>query len=441
MELLIKYWHLERLRSNYFLVKVVKLFEPGSLWSYKGYRLFWFSSTIFVLGASAFPIALAVTILDAGGTASTLGLILGARVLSGVVFAPFAGVWADRLPRKQVMMIADLFRSAIVLSMVFLSAPSMPNYLLGIAVFAMGVGDAFGAAAGSAIMPSLVPSDKLDAANVGRSIVVRMATIIGPGIGGASVFLIGGRLTFLFTAIAFIIGTLFLQRIQEDLNGQERVQEPFMVEMREGIRTVREIPWIAAMIMMASIQLMVVLAAETVLLPVITRREFNSNTPFALAAAAFSVGSILSALLCVKLKVKHQGYTSIFVWMFLVIAPLALAFPISSTFVIVAYLFAGFSVGPWEAWWSSSIQREVPPHLQGRVFSIDHMGTAGLMPIGMALIGPAVALFGEKELLIGASIFHIIVCLAILKVPGVKDMAMPKKTGPSNYSNGEQKQA
>lgn len=346
----------ERQRSKHFYF-CVKLFEPGSLWSYKGYRLFWFSTTIFVLGASAFPIALAVTVLDAGGTASTLGLILGARVLSGVVFAPFAGVWADRLPRKKVMMGADQFRSAIVLSMVFISAPAMPHYLLGLAVLLMGVGDAFGASAAGAIMPSLVPDDKLPAANVGRNIVTKAATIIGPGIGGLSVFLIGGRFTFLFTAIAF-----------------------------------------------------------------------------ALSATAFSIGSIISALLCVKMKVKHEGYVSIFVWMFIIIAPLALAFPINGTFIVLAYLLAGFSVGPWEAWWSSAVQREVPAHLQGRVFSIDHMGSAGLMPIGMALIGPAVSVFGEKQLLIGASIFHIVVCMSILRVPGVKDMRMP-----ANYSHGEHK--
>ena len=59
----------------------MKLFEAGSLWSYKGYRLFWFSTTIFVLGATAFPIALAVTILDARGSATTLGLVLGALIL------------------------------------------------------------------------------------------------------------------------------------------------------------------------------------------------------------------------------------------------------------------------------------------------------------------------------------------------------------------------
>ena len=406
----------------------MKLFEAGSLWSYKGYRLFWVSTTIFVLGASAFPIALAVTVLDAGGTATSLGVILGARIVSGVLFAPFAGVWSDRLPRKQVMVVADLSRAGIVFAMVFISAPQLPHYLLALAVFLMGVGDAFGAAAAGAIMPSLLPDEKLPAGNVARGIVVKSASIIGPGIGGVSVFLIGGRLTFLITAIAFAIGTIFLNQIKEDMNIDRKPQEPFMVEMREGLRTVRDIPWIGAMIAMASVQLMVILAAENVLLPVITRREFGTNTAFALSAAAFSIGGIISALICVKLKIKHQGQFCVLVWMLLVITTLALAFPVSQTFIVVAYLLAGFSVGPWEAFWNSAIQREVPRELQGRVFSIDHMGTVGLMPLGMVLVGPAVSVFGERELLIGASIFHIIICLFVLRVPGVKDMKMPEKS-------------
>ena len=414
----------------------MKLFEAGSLWSYKGYRLFWFSTTIFVLGASAFPIALAVTVLDAGGTATTLGLILGARILSGVVFAPFAGVWADRLPRKQVMIVADLFRASIVFSMVFISAPSLPHYLLGLAVFAMGIGDAFGAASAGAFLPSLLPEEKLPAGNVARGVVVRMASIIGPGIGGTSVLLIGGRMTFLFTAVAFAFGTYFLAQIKEDVNADKKPQEPFFTELREGLRTVWQIKWVGAMIAMASVQLMVVLAAENVLLPIITRREFHTNTVFALSAAAFSVGGIISAIACTKMRIKHEGQFSVLVWILLVIAPLSLAFPINETFVVVAYLLAGFSVGPWEAFWSSAIQREIPQELQGRVFSIDHMGSVGLMPLGMAMVGPAVVLFGEKELLIGASIFHVIVCLLVLMVPGVKDMK-----NPVDYSQGEQGKA
>lgn len=311
--------------------------------------------------------------------------------------------------------------------MVFISAPKLPHILLALAVFLMGIGDAFGMASAGAIMPSLLPEDKLPAGNVARGIVIRSATIIGPGIGGVSVFLIGGRLTFLFTAIAFAAGTYFLIQIKEDINSDKKAREPFMVEMREGLRTVWEIPWIGAMIAMASIQLMVVLAAEEVLLPVITRREFGTNTAFVLSAAAFSAGGIISAIICVKLKIKHQGQFSVLVWMLLVITTLSLAFPISQSFVVVAFLLAGFSIGPWEAFWSSAIQREVPRELQGRVFSIDHMGSAGLMPLGMVLVGPAVTLFGEKELLIGASVFHLVICLLVLRVPGVKDMKMPEK--------------
>jgi MFS family permease len=412
----------------------MKLFEAGSLWSYKGYRLFWFSTTIFVLGATAFPIALAVTILDAGGSATTLGLILGARILSSVVFAPFAGVWVDRLPRKQVMIVADLFRAILVFSLVFFSAPSMPHYLLGLMVFAMGVGDAFGAASAGAFLPSLLPVEKLPAGNVARGVVVRMASIVGPGIGGLSVFIIGGRMTFLFTAVAFAFGTYFLAKITEDVNANKKAQEPFMTELREGLRTVWEIKWVGAMIAMASVQLMVVLAAENVLLPIITRREFGTNSVFALSAAAFSAGGILSAIICVRIKVKHEGQFSVLVWMLLIIAPLSLAFPVNESAVVIAYLLAGFSVGPWEAFWNTAIQREIPQDLQGRVFSIDHMGTSGLMPLGMALVGPAIALFGERELLIGASIFHVFICVLVLMVPGVKDMKAP-----ANYSQGEQR--
>jgi len=300
----------------------------------------------------------------------------------------------------------------------------------------MGIFDAFGAASAGAIMPSLLPEDKLPAGNVARGVVVKSASIIGPGIGGVSVFLIGGRLTFLFTAVAFAFGTYFLAQIKEDINTGRKEREPFMVEMREGLRTVLDIPWIGAMIAMASIQLMVVLAAENVLLPIITRREFGTNNAFALSAAAFSVGGIISAIISVKLKVKHQGRFSVLMWMLLVIAPLSLAFPVSESFVVIAYLLAGFSVGPWEAFWSSALQREVPRELQGRVFSIDHMGSVGLMPLGMALVGPAVTFFGEKELLIGASIFHVLVCGLVLLVPGVKDMKMPVDS-----SQGEQSQA
>jgi hypothetical protein len=69
------------------------------------------------------------------------------------------------------------------------------------------------------------------------------------------------------------------------------------------------------------------------------------------------------------------------------------------------------------------------------VFAIDYMGSLGLMPLGMALAGPMVNIFGERELLIGVAVFHLLICAVVLFVPGVKQM---KSTKPPYYSQGEQ---
>ena len=406
-----------------------RYFEPGALFSYKDYRNFFISGLIFVVGSSAFPIALAISVLDNGGTATDLGLILASRVLSGTIFTLAGGVWSDRLPRKWVMISADAFRGLIALVLVIISAANMPLWAIGLLVFLMGLGDAFGAPAGAAIVPSLLPDHLLPAGNVARGIVAKIGTIVGPGVGGISVAVVGADLTFAVTAVAFFIGTSLLLGITEaPIQGAIENKPSFITELREGLKLVWEIKWLAASIFMASFQLMVIVAAETVLLPVITRREFDTNNVFAISAAAFSLGGAISAIAAVKFKTKSPGLVAISMWSLFAFAPLVLAFPISPTFVIIGYFIAGLSIGGWEAYWVTAVQREVPQELQGRVFSIDMVGTSGLMPLGMALVGPVIALTGEREFLLFAIGFHILFCYLVLLVPGVKELRDPRKS-------------
>ena len=253
-----------------------KHFEPGALFSYKDFRNVFISGLIFVIGSAAFPIALAITVLDNGGTASDLGLILASRVFAGTIFMLAGGVWSDRLPRKWIMISADAFRGLLALSLVVVSATHMPLWAIGLLVFLMGLGDSFGAPAGTAIIPSLLPDHLLPAGNVARGIVAKIGTIVGPGVGGVSVAVIGADFTFAVTAFAFLLGTSLLLGIKEEKNQDIATKKPsFISELREGFKLVWEIKWLAASIFMASFQLMVIVAAETVLLPVITRPGSN----------------------------------------------------------------------------------------------------------------------------------------------------------------------
>jgi MFS family permease len=303
----------------------------------------------------------------------------------------------------------------------------------------MGISDAFGGPAAGAIIPSILPDHLLPSGNVLRGIALKGSTIAGPGIAGVIVVSLGTHATYIATSFFFLLGAALLIRIDEGpvvANPDKKNQ--FVEEMREGLRVVWYYKWIAAMILMASVQLMLVIGVEDVLLPVITKRDFGTASVFATSAALFSAGGAISAVICIKSKVKNPGLVSVVVWGLFILAPLVLAFPSSKSIIFIAYFAAGFSVGPWEAFWATQVQREVPAEYQGRVFSIDYMGSLGLMPLGMALAGPLVNLFGERPLLIGVAVFHLIVCAVVLLVPGVKEM---KSSRPPYSSIGEQSQA
>ena len=400
-----------------------KYFEPGALLSFPAYRALLLSGILTVIAMSAFPIALAVTVLDAGGSATMLGIILAVRVLSGVLLAPVGGVWVDRLPRKTILILADGFRAIMGSVVVFIDPKNISMWILGAIVVLMGISDAFGGPAQGAIMPSILPDHLLPAGNVVKGIAFKGSTIAGPGVAGIIVVSLGTHATYIATSLFFLVGAALLFRINEGPKvASDTHRTTFTEEIREGLQVVWYYKWIAAMILMASVQLMIVIGVENVLLPVITKRDFGTASVFATSAALFSAGGAISAVICIKSKVKNPGLVSVVVWGLFILAPLVLAFPNSKSLIFIAYFIAGFSVGPWEAFWATQVQREVPAEYQGRVFAIDYMGSVGLMPLGMALAGPLVNLFGERELLIGVAAFHLFVCAVVLMVPGVKEM-------------------
>ena len=400
-----------------------KYFEPGALLSFPAYRALLLSGILTVIAMSAFPIALAVTVLDAGGSATMLGIILAVRVLSGVLLAPVGGVWVDRLPRKTILILADGFRAIMGSVVVFIDPKNISMWILGAIVVLMGISDAFGGPAQGAIMPSILPDHLLPAGNVVKGIAFKGSTIAGPGVAGIIVVSLGTHATYIATSLFFLVGAALLFRINEGPKvASDTHRTTFTEEIREGLQVVWYYKWIAAMILMASVQLMIVIGVENVLLPVITKRDFGTASVFATSAALFSAGGAISAVICIKSKVKNPGLVSVVVWGLFILAPLVLAFPNSKSLIFIAYFIAGFSVGPWEAFWATQVQREVPAEYQGRVFAIDYMGSVGLMPLGMALAGPLVNLFGERELLIGVAAFHLFVCAVVLLVPGVKEM-------------------
>ena len=77
------------------------------------FALFFWGQAVSLLGDGIFPIALAFAVLDLGGSPTDLGIVLVAGILPQTLFVLVGGVWADRLPRRTIMLAADAARAVI----------------------------------------------------------------------------------------------------------------------------------------------------------------------------------------------------------------------------------------------------------------------------------------------------------------------------------------
>lgn len=137
-------------------------------------------------------------------------LIMVSKMVPTLLLGPLAGSVADRLPRKVVMVVADLVRAALVLALVFVEHPAA---VIGL-VFAAAVAAAFFQPANSALLPSLVEHDQLVTAGSLNVMTQRLAMLLGNGLGAAVLMLVGPHGVFAIDAATYLISALLLSGLR-----------------------------------------------------------------------------------------------------------------------------------------------------------------------------------------------------------------------------------
>ena len=164
---------------------------------------------------------------------SALAAFSVATVLPRVVLAPVAGVWADRLDRRTVMIAADLARVPVVLAMIF--ASTLP-VLLALVVL-KGCFSTFFTPAWQATIRSTVPEEDLLAANSLSQLSLQMTKVLGPALGGVLVAISGPQAAFVADAVSFSLSAAFLSRLPAmptEPGGEEEPQVSFWEEFKTG---------------------------------------------------------------------------------------------------------------------------------------------------------------------------------------------------------------
>lgn len=203
----------------------------------RDFHLYWLAGGANQLGSQASGIVFPLVALAVSGSPSAAGLV-GALALAGrLAAAPAAGVLADRLPRKAMMVTSLLLAAASMGVVLFAVATDVVVIgLLAGAAFAEGIAQAGYEAAGAGAIRRVLPADsqqglaRLEARN-------HAAQITGPILGGG-LYQLGRWIPFLFDVLSYLFAAACVAAIRTDLTPARTERTSFLADLRAGLRFV-----------------------------------------------------------------------------------------------------------------------------------------------------------------------------------------------------------
>jgi MFS family permease len=190
-------------------------------------------------------------------------------------------------------------------------------------------------------------------------------------------------------------------------------------DLREGFRYVRRTSWLWATLLFALALVLFIIGPLEVLLPFAIRDNLGGGAEdYGLALAAFGVGGAVGALAISSGRLPRRYLTVMILMWGLGSLPFAVIGVAGALWVMcAALLVVGATYSAAMVIWGTLLQRRVPEGLRGRVSSLDFFVSLALMPVSMAIAGPAGAAFGITAVFVVAGVVPVFLALAAIVVP------------------------
>jgi len=361
-------------------------------------------------GNFAFTVAVAALLVEHGAGAGTIGTVLAVQAAGLVLFSVPAGVIADRVPRRLVCVAADLARMGAVATIAVIGGGASTPVIAALA-FTVGIGEALFEPAFRGLMPRVLPDEHLQAGNALAALSSQLALFLGPAISGIVIATAGARPALAISAAIFALSWVAMLRVHERVAappGEEGEESSLLGEAAEGFRAIWARPWIAIVVATAMIHVLVLIAPFEVLAPLAAEEEYGDVAIYGWMLAALGAGAVVGAVVASRIRPRLPGVVGLLMLLpfCVLMVTLALLPPVP---ILLAVIFVtGLGESTFEVLWTTAVQRDVPDHLLSRVISVDFLGSLALLPIGLALVGPAVDAFGRDEVLIGGAVVSFI---------------------------------
>jgi predicted MFS family arabinose efflux permease len=374
-----------------------------------------------ILAPAAFSFSLvgvsfAVLSLTHGSTAK-LSYVLAAQIAPSLIFVLLGGVIADRIAPQKVIVAANIMMAAGEGTFGILVLTSHPPLWQMICLEALtGTGMAVFYPASSALLPRLVPAERLQEASALSRLAMNGAQMGGAVLAGFCIAAIGhnGPGWALTICGVGLIGTWPLM-LSLKVTGPDRGQQASMLrELREGWSEFRSHTWLWVIVAQFSVVLMAWYGSFSVLGPVVARLHLGGPAAWGTITGAESLGLIAGGLISLRFTPKRPMLFVVLNGASIAISPLALALLWPLPAICASSFFLCIALEIMMVQWTVALARNVPPDMLARVSSYDAFGSVMAMPIGAVLAGPIAAWAGVSETQFGAAGLIVVASLLAL---------------------------
>jgi MFS family permease len=374
---------------------------------YPNYRLWFFGQLISLFGSWMQMTAQGYLVFELTDSAAYLGYVSFAWGLPSWLLMLYAGVIADRVPRRTLLVLTQtsMMLLAFVLAVLTFSGLVQPWQILVLSV-GSGIANAFDAPARQAFVLEMVDREDLINAIALNSTMFNTGTAIGPAIAGIIYALAGPGWCFLINAVTYIaiIVALLMMRLRPQVRPARRAS--MRADLGEGLRYVAGHPLIRALIGLIAVTTLFGYSFSTLVPAWAVRTLGGDSTTNGLLQSARGVGALAGALTIASLgRFRFRGRLLALGSVAFPSALLAFAgarwLPLSllllvgvGSAVIMVYNLA-----------NSLVQTLCTDELRGRVMSVYSLMFMGLMPLGGLWAGAMADRIGEPlTVVLGASV-------------------------------------
>ncbi len=376
------------------------------------YWLMWVGQTISMVGDQFGAMALSILILQRTGSATAMSLNMILSMVPALLIGPLAGLVLDRVSRKRVLVVADVSRGILTLGLGWLIYAGQFTifhaYGWGIIVSVFRV---FYDPGTMAIIPALVPPDRLQRANALQMSGRNVAMIIGPALAGIAIDKLGPWFALVANAISFFVSAVLIYYARaryEEL--RIKSGRPTVSELREGFLFFRTFP-LASILLGITIVVNACSQPSGIALNFHVLQTLGGDAAFLGLIFSVSAGASLlsSSVIATRKRWPHLGPM-----ISLAVGGLGLSYVLSGLAPALWLLPVSMGVsgmaGPLMQIPTSTLYQDItPPDMRGRVFALRSALSQILSPVSFALAGVLLDTLGSRIVLTGLGI---VLCLA-----------------------------